>query len=244
LKILLLPGLDGTGALFQQFLKLLPSNLPTQVCPLPAEGDQRPTHLAASIAATGLCNEDVIIIAESFSGRVAYELAQLHDHRIKGLILVSSFLTVPRLLLRLARWLPVRLFPWHWSPAWALRWFCVGPDASDELVQRLQQTIGSVATSTIADRIKVLSELDAPRENIPVPCLYLQPTDDRLVPKSHAEKIRKLCQNLKVEVIPGPHFLLQANPEACVAPVLAFIGLITRSGTGSSSADAPDDRCT
>jgi len=244
LKIVLLPGLDGTGALFQQFLKLLPSTLTAQVCPLPAEGEQRPDCLAASIAATGLFKEDVIIIAESFSGRVAYELTQLHDHKIKGLILVSSFLTVPRLLLRVARWLPVRLFPWHWSPAWALRWFCVGSDATAELVQRVQQAIGSVPTFMIADRVKVLSGLSVPHEPIRVPCLYLQPSDDRLVPKYHAEKIRELCHDLRVEVVPGPHLLLQANPEACVASVLAFIGLITRSGTGSPSADAPDDRCT
>lgn len=212
--------------------------------PLPTEGGQRPPPLAASIAATGLFNEDAFIIAESFSGRVAYELTQLHGHRIKGLILVSSFLTVPRPSFRAARWLPVRLFPWHWSPAWALRWFCVGPDASDELVERLQETIKSVPTSTIADRVKVLSELKDPHDKIRVPCLYLQPSDDRLVPKYHAEKIRDLCHDLQVEIVPGPHFLLQANPEACVASVLAFIGLITRSGTGSSSADAPDDRRT
>ena len=126
MKILLFPGLDGTGALFQPFVKLLPSTLIIQVCPLPAEGEQRPAGLAACMAATGLCNEDVIILAESFSGRVAYELTQIHGHRIRGLILVSSFLTVPRLLLRAARWLPICLFPWHWSPAWALRWFALG----------------------------------------------------------------------------------------------------------------------
>lgn len=229
MKILLLPGLDGTGELFEKFLKLLPTTLPTYVCQLPAEGEQRPISLAASIVAKGLLTEDVLIIAESFSGRVAYELIQLHGHTIKGLILVSSFLTVPNLLFRVFSWLPIRFFPWHWSPAWALRWFCVGSDASDELIPKLQQTIRNVPTYTIAERIKVLSELSVPLEEIRIPCLYLQPTHDRLITESHVERIRKLCHDLSVEVVPGPHFLLQAKPEACVASMVAFMGLITKN---------------
>lgn len=243
MKILLLPGLDGTGELFEQFLRLLPTTLTSCVCPLPMQGDQDPKSLAKFLAENYLLTDDVLIIAESFSGPVAYELVQHHGGKIKGVVLVSSFLTVPHVLLRLARWLPLRLFPWHWTPSWALRWFCVGSDASENLVRQIQHAIASVPSSTIAERVKVLSRLRAPSEKSDIPCLYLQPTNDRLVPKWHAGKLGSLCNDLNVKEIPGPHFLLQANPEGCVAPVVAFVGLITKSGTGSLSADASDDRC-
>jgi pimeloyl-ACP methyl ester carboxylesterase len=232
LKILLLPGLDGTGNLFEHFRKLLPSTLTSCVCPLPTDGDQRPESLAQNLAGTYLLNDDVVVVAESFSGPVAYELIRNYGSKIKGVVLVSSFLTVPRFLLRLARWLPLRLFPWHWSPSWALRWFCVGSDASEDLVRQIKCAIASAPVPTIAERIRVLSGLSMPREKIRIPCLYLQPTNDRLVPKWHAAKLGSLCYDLKVLAIPGPHFLLQANPEECVAPLVEFVGLITKSGTG------------
>ena len=244
MKILLFPGLDGTGTLFEQFRSLLPATLTSCVCPLPPRGDQQPDSLAEILAATHLSNDDVVILAESFSGPIAYELIKSHHHQIKGVVFVSSFVTVPHLLLRMIRWLPLRLFPWHWSPAWALRLFCVGRDASDNLVRQVQEAVATVPAATMAERMKVLSKLKTPREKIHIPCLYLQPTNDRLVPKWHAAKLRSLCYDLTVQAIEGPHFLLQANAEGCVAPVVEFVGLITKSGTGSPSTGASGDRCT
>lgn len=91
MKILLLPGLDGTGELFGQFCKLLPSTLTSSVCSLPTDGEQDPNSLAQKLAGTYLLNEDVVLIAESFSGPVAHELVWHYGDKIKGVVFVSSW---------------------------------------------------------------------------------------------------------------------------------------------------------
>lgn len=233
MKIILLPGLDGTGKLFNQFSSLLPSFLTVDIYTLPINGEQEPRALAESLALEKLLNEDIFIIAESFSGPIAYELIKYHKGKIKGIILVSSFLSVPHPLLKLTRWLPLSLFPWHCAPAWAIRLFCVGIDASDDLVQQVLNAINSVPAYIIAARIKALCKLRQPQDKIDIPCLYLQPSADRLIPKWHAEMIRALFHNFTMRVIPGPHFLLQANPKECVESVMEFVGSITKRGTGA-----------
>jgi hypothetical protein len=40
MQLILLPGLDGTGNLFRQFIHALPPDLETQVVCYPATGDQ------------------------------------------------------------------------------------------------------------------------------------------------------------------------------------------------------------
>jgi pimeloyl-ACP methyl ester carboxylesterase len=223
MKLLLLPGLDGTGELFARFRKLLPPTVVAEVCPLPTSGDQQPRSLATAIAESGVLRENTILLAESFSGPIAYHLVKDHGASIKGLILVSSFLSMRRPMLALARLLPLGIFPWHSAPAWALRMMCVGWDASDELVAEVRRAIQSVPVSLIAQRVRVLSELKLPSEPIRIPCMYLLPSNDKLVPRWHAAHWQRVCGDLTVREIPGPHFLLQANPEECVAAVRNFL---------------------
>ena len=219
--------MDGTGELFERFRALLPSHFTSCICPLRMQGDQQPNSLADSLAASYVPDEDIIIIAESFSGPIAYELYQRHTPQIKGIVFVSSFLTVPHPLLRLTSWLPLQLLPLHRIPQWGIRTFCVGRNAHDDLVLEISNVIKNVPTAIIAERIKVISRLAIPTEKIKIPCLYLQPTHDRLVPTWHAKMVRSLCENLTVQQISGPHFLLQANPEGCIGPVIEFVKLVT-----------------
>lgn len=229
MKILLLPGLDGTGMLFDPFRQLLPVSLASHVCTLPSTGNQTPDFLAQHIATTAGCDEEVVVVAESYSGPIAYQLLQRQIHNIVGLVLVASFFTLPHPLLRVASWLPIQLFPLNWSPRWALRWFCVGKSAPDHLVRSVQQAIASVPVPIIAERMRVLADLEEPKDKIHVPCLYLQPTHDRLVSKSHAASLTNWCSDLTVQQIVGPHFLLQANPRDCLDAVIKFVDKLPKA---------------
>jgi len=46
-----------------------------------------------------------------------------------------------------------------------------------------------------------------------VPAIYLQATEDKLVPSSSARWFEKRFKNIHVERLEGPHFLLLARPR-------------------------------
>ena len=236
LKILLFPGLDGTGMLFDHFQRLLPPHLISRVCALPTEGDQHPKALATMLADAHLADEDVMIIAESFSGPVAYELMHKRPDKIKGVVFVASFLGRPHPLLRLVRLLPLGVYPWRWAPAWVLRWLCVGFTAPDELVRKIQEAVSSIPSPTIVKRIRVLCDLETPEARCSIPCLYLQATNDRLAPQWHTNEFVRLCEDLEVRSISGPHLLLQARPQECSSPIIDLIRRVSEIGAEMSPA--------
>lgn len=57
-----------------------------------------------------------------------------------------------------------------------------------------------------------------------VPCLLLQPADDRLVPKSCQEGMRRHFHSFSVVPVEGPHFLLQARPSDAAGEIVKIIG--------------------
>ena len=67
MKIILLPGLDGTGDMFAPILSLL-TDFDTEVISLPQSGSQDYETLCEHVKLS-LPSEDFILIAESFSGR-------------------------------------------------------------------------------------------------------------------------------------------------------------------------------
>jgi pimeloyl-[acyl-carrier protein] methyl ester esterase len=113
-KLILLPGLDGTGKLFSPLLKVL-SKLDCEVIALPETGDQDyRTHTAW--VRKRLPEQDFILIAESFSGPIAVALAQDGVENLKGIVFVATFLSAPnKKLIKLARFLPIQFLsslPW------------------------------------------------------------------------------------------------------------------------------------
>ncbi|NMM39567.1 hypothetical protein [Pseudoalteromonas arctica] len=72
MKILLLPGLDGTGLLFEKVTENLPENLDTEVISYELLKGVTYAEQGAELAKR-FKDTDIYIVAESYSGRVAYE---------------------------------------------------------------------------------------------------------------------------------------------------------------------------
>ena len=65
-RVVLLPGLDGTGALLADFISAAPADVRLEIHPLPAEPlDYR--ALAERLAPTLRLTSDTVVIAESYS---------------------------------------------------------------------------------------------------------------------------------------------------------------------------------
>ncbi|MCU5783089.1 hypothetical protein MA04_02389 [Alcanivorax balearicus MACL04] len=213
MKLVLLPGMDGTGLLFRDVLAHL-TWLECEVIPLPHTGPQDIDSLARHVA-TRLPQSDYVVLAESFSGKIAETLLLREDPNLKAVIFVASFLSRPgRLLPGLAAALPVKALLALPASSLAIRWFLMGRQASDETIARFRQAVISVPQKVLGQRLRQIAGMRFERRRFTLPALYLRPRNDVLVNNATAQ-FRESFANLDVVEIGGPHFILQARPERC-----------------------------
>jgi pimeloyl-ACP methyl ester carboxylesterase len=221
--LVLMPGLDGTGLLFERFVSALPPNIRTRIIEYPKIAAS--LEELAAVVAERLPVSRVVLLAESFSGIVALYLLRYHRVLAEKVILVASFGTTPRRFLRM-------LLPFFPALAWfiplipsaAWRFFCLGPGATPADIAWLKGVVTQVNPRVVAHRLKLVASAkiaDAPR--IDVPAYYLQAEGDRLVPRSAAEHLRKLFSHFILMRVPGPHFLLQASPSESAQVVAGIL---------------------
>lgn len=112
--------MDGTGKLFKPFINLLENSSSTNAISYEVVclNDIQETNyeLIAQKIADKFFNEEVIILAESYSGRIAYELCQLPNLKIKHVIFVASFLTKPSFVSGFASIIPVQIIRSSYIP--------------------------------------------------------------------------------------------------------------------------------
>jgi beta-lactamase class A len=58
--------------------------------------------------------------------------------------------------------------------------------------------------------------------NATVPMLFIQPNQDRLVGLDRLEEMKEIKSSAEVEIVPGPHLLLQREPEIAAEVVARF----------------------
>jgi pimeloyl-ACP methyl ester carboxylesterase len=93
--LVLLPGLDGTGKLFQPFIRELPADWRVIVASYPADARSGYAQLA-SLTLTMLPPEGrAVLLGESFSGPIAIQLASALGPRVQALVLCCTFARNP-----------------------------------------------------------------------------------------------------------------------------------------------------
>lgn len=218
----MLPGLDGTGLLFRPLVATL-SGVETKVVSYPNDKSLSLDEHARWVVRQ-LPGGKAVLLAESFSGLVALRVLQEVPSRIDAVIFVGAFAEPPRpLLLRLA---PVvsRAGPlMRNTPAFLLRQFCLGRDATVSQLNLLREALAAVPPQVLSSRLALIGARQAwGKGKFGVPCLYLQASDDRLVPARAAEWFRGRFERLELERVDRPHFLLQTNPRECAQRISEF----------------------
>lgn len=227
MMILLLPGADGTGVLFEPFLKVVTSSLESEGISLSIElvnlnHDKFGNPLAQNLAfqAARIENEyvtqPIMIIAESYSGLLAYELLSRERLNIAQVIFVASFLNAPSNLATIAAkfnpaWLKavMQVTP---SPVWGRVLF--GRWQTPQLRALFRQALAQTPNDLLQQRLAIIASAQIPNKTIDVPCLYLQARQDSLVSANNIEIFRQVFSNFASITVDGTHFLLQTNPEA------------------------------
>jgi pimeloyl-[acyl-carrier protein] methyl ester esterase len=215
-KLVLMPGMDGTGELFSEFVAVLPPWLETVIVRYPTEQIASYAELEGIVRAACPVSEPFLLVAESFSTPLAIQIAATHPANLVGLVLCAGFATTP---VEGWRRLPgLLLTPFVFRvpiPDIALKFWLVGADAPTSLLAAVRDAISSVWPRVLAARFRAVLECDvrAQLNQIAVPVLYLQAKQDRLVDRSSLEEIRRIKPHVKVVSIEGPHLLLQRQPQ-------------------------------
>ena len=226
-KLVLIPGMDGTGELFAPLLAEL-SNLECLVIPLPAAGAQDYATLVQKIHAE-LPTEPCVLLGESFAGPIAAQLSALPQ--VKAVIFVATFLSAPsRLLLSLARWLPISGMMRLPGANGVLRALMLGRGASGPLLKQFKTVVEQVDDQTLKNRMAAMQTLDPQLELVNKPAIYLQPAHDRLVAKSKAAAFKQHFPAIQIQAIAGPHFILQSKPKQTAVLIKNFLNQVALDG--------------
>lgn len=212
MKILLIPGMDGTGELFKPLLDELPKNVETQIVCLNCLKTQTPKGQSSEIASL-IGNDEVIILSESYSGYIVYHLSLLSNVNIKHIVFAASFLENPTWLSRFNKLIPLNLVRRSLIPGIILSSIFFAQRNNKKLVKLLISSLKLVSNSTLRQRLKVINKLVRPTELLSVPCTYVQATNDYLVSKKSVDVFKELCININVVKVSGGHFVVQSNPR-------------------------------
>lgn len=225
--LILLPGLDGIGLLFEPFIEALGPGIPTRVVAYPVDQFLGYPELLAWLAPQLPEAEPYVLLGESFSGPVALLTATQRPPALKGLILCATFAARPRPLLPGLIRLPLGALT-RWVPELLRHSALLGHNAPVSLRRALTSAVERVRPDVMASRLAAVLRLAplAGLERITVPTLYLRATRDRLVPARAARAIARRIPHLRRVDIDAPHALLQVAPEEAAAVVRGFLGTV------------------
>ena len=227
-RIVLLPGIDGTGRLFRRFERQLDGRLASEVVAYPID---RPFSYAQLIDRVlgELGDAPAIVLGESFSGPIAIEVAARRPSQITGLVLAATFVTAPMLpaLIRLGAMLGPRLLPLALVHA-VLR----GRRPDPELAAEIDALLGELPHAVLAMRLREVAGVDArpALRRVRCPVLVLHGAQDWLVRPVEARETLGVKPDAVARFLPGPHTILQSAPEAAAREILEFVR--ARCGAG------------
>jgi pimeloyl-ACP methyl ester carboxylesterase len=227
-RLVLLPGMDGTGELFAPLLAALPSALSVTIVRYPDRPANYPEHEALARARLPR-DAPFVLLGESFSGPVAVAIAAAAPANLAGIVLGASFLTCPHPLLRVLRPLAALASPRLVPSFIASRWL-LGRFATPALRAAHARALHGVSSGTLTARLRAMSDLDVrPQMRAArIPALYLRATEDRIVAARFADEFVAHAASGAVVDIEGPHLLLQADPAAAARHLQAFIDDLAR----------------
>jgi len=223
-RLVLMPGLDGTGICFAPLIRALPPYIPLTVIAYPDDADfSLRDH--AEFVARRLSGEGAVLVAESFSGLVALMLLHERPAGVRGVVFSAAFAEpLHSLLIRGASLVPGAPFLAKRLPSWLLGAFLFRSHTDAGLERMLRQALLQMGPAGLRQRANLIAAgypfLD---DRFSVPCLYLQPTRDRVVPGGASDWFGSHFSSFRLTRFDAPHCLLQTRPAECAETITAFI---------------------
>jgi pimeloyl-ACP methyl ester carboxylesterase len=222
--LVLLPGLDGTGKLFSEFVNVLGSSVDSRIVAYPKDQPLGYDELEALVLAVIPRNQPFVLLGESFSGPLAIRIAARAPAGLAAVILCASFAKNPFPWLRWAR--PLAAFlPLKSLPRWVRAPLMWGSASPQQAPAQMERAIAGVSPGVIRRRISVLLAADesAALGRLRLPVLVLRARRDRVISRAATQWILKKLPSAQLAEIDGPHLLLQTRPAECADAVRRFM---------------------
>ena len=225
-QLVLLPGLDGTGKLFADFLAALPDTFTTTVITYPTQKFLPHAELLPFVSEAVPKAGAFVLLAESFSTPIALEYAASNPPNLAGVVICARFVFKP-----MAGWswivkgVAKRWFFRIRAPRRILEYFLVGANAPPTLIQKLRQALRIVNPAVLSCRVREALDCDARNDlaRTTVPIMNVQAAHDRLLAKSCSTEIFRIRPDVISAVVQGPHLILQREPQKVTNLVTAFV---------------------
>jgi pimeloyl-ACP methyl ester carboxylesterase len=225
-RLVLLPGMHGTGELFAEFMSMIPEQERIEAPHYPTNASPSYSQLLKMVESIVPPSEDFVLLAESFSTPLAIQYASTNPPNLRGLILCAGFATSPlrgwrrsfaQLIAPVAFRLPL--------PKIAIARFLIGANAPESLHAAVRAAIRSVKPAVLSARLHQILAVDVrlALSKVSMPILYVRAIQDRLVRDSCLEEIQRINPQIEVAQIRGPHFILQREPRQSADVVVKFL---------------------
>lgn len=236
LKLILLPGMEGSGEFFSPLTEALDSSIATQIVTFPQDIALNYTQLTELVKEELPKDAPYVVLGESFSGPIAVNIAASNPANLKALILVCTFVRSPIPIPKALRKL-VSLFPASWAPLTLIAHFLLGKHDTQDRQAHLGKVLSQVTNRVFQERLLSILNVDVSQKlpEISVPLLYLRATQDKIVPQKASQLIVSQQPNAVIADIEGPHFLLQTQPDAAALRILAFLQGLNPAPTAQSN---------
>ncbi|WP_197427167.1 alpha/beta fold hydrolase [Noviluteimonas gilva] len=225
MRLVCLPGLDGTADMFSRFAERAAAHFTAVDCvAYPRDRVMDYAALEAFARKALPASEPFVLLGESFSGPVAMRIAASPPPNLAALVLSTTFARQPMPWLSMFAAL-TRIAPVHTVPvAWAMPWL-LGRWSTPDLRRTLAAALSNVHADVLRARMRAALETDviARAAAITVPTLVLRATEDRLLTRRAAEALQRVLPNARVVDIAGPHLLLQANADDALRAITGFV---------------------
>ena len=222
-RLIVLPGMDGTGELLADFASALKGKIEVQLITYPTDRVMSYEELAKFVQEQLPPAQPFVLLGESFGGPLALLVADKEPPGLVGVVLCASFAQFPvsavRFLSPLVRFAPVFV-----PPAWVLASLLLGHWRTPELLARLKSILVRLPASVLRNRAAAALRVDArgATSRLGVPLLCLRALKDRVVPFASASAMASLAPSCRVVDLEAPHFILQVAPQESAELVLSF----------------------
>mgnify|MGYP000745898840 FL=1 len=189
--------MDGTGLLFSPLIKTLPNYIDYTLISL--NELQGSTYLEQAKEISNIVGDDrVIIIAESYSGNIAYMLSKILNDQILKIIFIASFLSRPVRMIKITSVIPSCFMNHKFLPDYILNYLCFSGYGNAEHVKMVRNSIEQVAPKTLKQRVKNMNNIKSTKQQLNTEVIYIQPPQDRLVNSRAFKNLVNMCTNIKI----------------------------------------------
>lgn len=234
ISLILLPGLDGTGILFEPLLAQLPQSIRPIVVAYPGDRHLTYSELIPLVRQALPTSGRYILLGESFSGPLAVMLAAARPAGLAGLILCASFVTNPRPVLATLLGCCVRPSLFALFPMLQKLKTRIGGYSSSELSALFSRVHARVRPNVMASLLGMVFEVDV-RQSLrqcSSPILYIAGAKDRVVPARNRRLIQGICPQMHCETIDAPHLILQTRPKEAAETIARFASALQENQRG------------